>query len=384
MRQGGCAYAGRSVCGSRSARPPRRPACLPAVMWDSIQPTDEWVQAQLPPLLRGPLARLMAGQGAEGVPHADYEALTQVGGGGGGCVCVEGQGQGSLERPMPQLPALSARSPLAIGPAGPHVLRGGRVPGGGRALCGVCQCAGRGAAAHLCHPPAGGQTVRAGAGHGCAWVCVVWRWVAECGGLRTTGQQHLHLPAQRHLPAHLPAPPPRRRPQPDQQGFAGRCAGVCGAGAIGGHGWQRAPAHLQAAARWAAARRAWMTAAAGRHGRGASVHRVWVGSHPAALQHPAPPTWPACRPAQAPGARHAVQCHAAQRGGAAHQQPQLRQPLRRQVRLAQQRQGHVIRRGLGAVLLAAHAPPHPPPAPPPPLPAPAAWRWASCSWALAR
>ncbi len=57
-------------------------ALLAAVMWDSIQPTDEWLQAQLPPLLRGPLSRLMAGEGG-GAPHADYEALAQASGWGG-------------------------------------------------------------------------------------------------------------------------------------------------------------------------------------------------------------------------------------------------------------------------------------------------------------
>lgn len=46
------------------------------VMWDSIQPTEEWLLAQLPPLLKGPLHKFMAGEGA-GVPQADYEALTQ-------------------------------------------------------------------------------------------------------------------------------------------------------------------------------------------------------------------------------------------------------------------------------------------------------------------
>ena len=46
-------------------------------MWDSVQPTKEWLQAQLPLLLRGPLSRFMAGQGG-GVLHADYEALAQV------------------------------------------------------------------------------------------------------------------------------------------------------------------------------------------------------------------------------------------------------------------------------------------------------------------
>lgn len=51
-------------------------------MWDSIQPTDEWLQAQLPPLLRGPLSRLMAGEGG-GAPHADYEALAQASDWGG-------------------------------------------------------------------------------------------------------------------------------------------------------------------------------------------------------------------------------------------------------------------------------------------------------------
>lgn len=67
---------------------PRAP--YPAVMWDSIQPTDEWLQAQLPPLLRGPLSRLMAGRGG-GAPHADYEALAQV----SCCLCSDcpaGQG----------------------------------------------------------------------------------------------------------------------------------------------------------------------------------------------------------------------------------------------------------------------------------------------------
>ncbi|PSC69420.1 anaphase-promoting complex subunit 1 isoform X2 isoform B [Micractinium conductrix] len=47
------------------------------VMWDSVQPTKEWLQAQLPLLLRGPLSRFMAGQGG-GVLHADYEALAQA------------------------------------------------------------------------------------------------------------------------------------------------------------------------------------------------------------------------------------------------------------------------------------------------------------------
>lgn len=72
----------------------------PAVMWDSIQPTEEWLQAQLPPLLRGPLARLMAEEGG-GAPHADYEALAQVrgwsgGGGSGGGGCAGGVHQGRL------------------------------------------------------------------------------------------------------------------------------------------------------------------------------------------------------------------------------------------------------------------------------------------------
>ena len=39
-----------------------------------------------------------------------------------------------------------------------------------------------------------------------------------------------------------------------------------------------------------------------------------------------------CRPAQAPGPCHAVQCHPAQPGIPAHQQPELRQPLHREVR----------------------------------------------------
>lgn len=69
-------------------------------MWDSIQPTEEWLQAQLPPLLRGPLARLMAEEGG-GAPHADYEALAQVrgwsgGGGSGGGGCAGGVHQGRL------------------------------------------------------------------------------------------------------------------------------------------------------------------------------------------------------------------------------------------------------------------------------------------------
>ncbi|KAL4443950.1 hypothetical protein ABPG75_011687 [Micractinium tetrahymenae] len=47
------------------------------VMWDSIQPSEEWLLVQLPPLLKGPLPKFMAGEGG-GVPGADYEALTQA------------------------------------------------------------------------------------------------------------------------------------------------------------------------------------------------------------------------------------------------------------------------------------------------------------------
>ncbi|KAI3425098.1 hypothetical protein D9Q98_008476 [Chlorella vulgaris] len=54
------------------------------VMWDSIQPTEEWLLAQLPPLLKGPLFKLMACRGVE-APHADYEALTQA-----HCCCLAG------------------------------------------------------------------------------------------------------------------------------------------------------------------------------------------------------------------------------------------------------------------------------------------------------
>jgi anaphase-promoting complex subunit 1 len=106
--------------------PPTLPNTHPptAVMWDDIQPSEEWLRAQLPPLLQvrvaapvgpaacwrrrprgspapplrnyslpaglpacplqGPLAKLMAGRGG-GVPGADYEALTQS-----HCACVAG------------------------------------------------------------------------------------------------------------------------------------------------------------------------------------------------------------------------------------------------------------------------------------------------------
>ena len=121
--------------------------CPVAVMWDSIQSTEEWVLAQLPPLLKGPLSKLMAREGAD-APHADYEALTQVLAG-----AFNRRGTGFWGA-VPQLLASSALCWMQEGRlklagwsqalacalpshAGALLLRGGGVPGSGHPVCGL-------------------------------------------------------------------------------------------------------------------------------------------------------------------------------------------------------------------------------------------------------